>query len=299
MNEITIYEKVQNPLEFAKEMGKAFSQSGMFGCKNEQQGVVLAMACAVERKNPIELARTYHIIDGKLSMRADAMLAEFRARGGKHRWLRTGDDHQAAEIELEFDGLKSSVTFSMEDAHRAELVKPKSGWEKYPGEMLRARVVSKAIRMIAPEIIAGCYAPEELGDDNVIDVTPVVSPKQTDVKEAMRTRKKRTTEEPAEATASAAATDAASTEATPSLPASAEDAAPPAVKSPELSPEAERRRSVVLAHEYGQRVYGDEWPDKRGKICKLNGVGRIDSLNQEQLDGLLHHLKAKEIGLKN
>jgi hypothetical protein len=34
---------------------------------------------------PLTLAEKYHLIQGKLSMRADAMLAEFNARGGKHK----------------------------------------------------------------------------------------------------------------------------------------------------------------------------------------------------------------------
>ncbi len=163
-NEIAVYDRVQNPMEFVEKMGTSMAQSGMFGCKNVQQGMVLAMACLTEKKNPIELARTYHIIDGQLSMRADAMLAEFRNRGGKCRWLNIGDDGQEARAIFTFDEQELEVAFTIGDARKMELVRQKSNWVKNPGAMLRARCTSKAVRILAPEIVAGVYAPEELGD---------------------------------------------------------------------------------------------------------------------------------------
>lgn len=305
-NEVTVYERVDNPLEFAREMGKAMALSGIFGCRNEQQGIVLAMACMSERKNPIELARTYHIIDGKLSMRADAMLAEFRARGGKHRWLATGDDHQRAEIELELNGQKEAVAFTIEDAHRAELVKPKSGWVKFPGEMLRARAISKAIRMIAPEIVAGCYVPEELEDGQVIDVQVEPAEKPLSAKEQMRKRAAAKGRKAGNGESESAAALQTKDEPMATEPAGME-ASPPsasgdgteAAPTPRQKPIGVSAESLKLIEQYGVRVYGDQWPDKRAKVCAMHGVGRVASLNQEQLDGLLNHLKAKELGLKN
>jgi len=139
-------------------------EARMFGCSNEAQGRVLALACIAERKNPLELVRTYHIIDGKLSMRADAMLAEFRKLGGKVRWTATGDDGKEAKAIFSFEDVDTEIGYSIEDAKRAGLVKDKSAWVKDPGAMLRARVTSKAVRMLAPEIVAGYYTPEEIDD---------------------------------------------------------------------------------------------------------------------------------------
>lgn len=161
-NEITVYDRVTDPVTMMESLGKSMYEARMFGCSNEAQGRVLALACIAERKNPIELARTYHIIDGKLSMRADAMLAEFRKLGGKVRWIATGDDGKAAKALFSFEGIDTEIGFTIDDAKRANLIKPKGNWEKDPGSMLRARTVSKAIRMLAPEIVAGYYTPEEL-----------------------------------------------------------------------------------------------------------------------------------------
>lgn len=162
-NGVLMFDRIQDPMAFAGHVGKAFAASGMFGCKNLAQGQVLALACILEKRNPLELMRTYHIISGKLSMRADAMLAEFRRRGGKIKWLKTGEDGLEARGKWSYDGNALEVGFTLAEAKRAGLVKAGGNWEKFPDAMLRARAISKAIRMIAPEIVAGCYAPEELG----------------------------------------------------------------------------------------------------------------------------------------
>jgi hypothetical protein len=63
---------------------------------------------------------------------------------------------------------KVRVSFTAEDAKIAGLIpaKPGSGWAKFPAEMLRARVISKATRMLDPRITQGRYTPEEVADFN-------------------------------------------------------------------------------------------------------------------------------------
>jgi hypothetical protein len=63
---------------------------------------------------------------------------------------------------------KVRVSFTAEDAKIAGLIpaKPGSGWAKFPAEMLRARVISKATRMLDPRITQGRYTPEEAADFN-------------------------------------------------------------------------------------------------------------------------------------
>lgn len=166
--ELTVYDRVADPMVFIKEFGKSIYQSALVGCKNQEQGEMMALTCLTEKKTPVELARVYHIIDNKLSMRADAMLAEFRKAGGRVKWLATGDDGIGARAAFTFEGETVEVGYTIEEAKRALLVKsdkPNSNWVKDPGSMLRARTVSRAVRMLAPEIVAGYYTPEELGGD--------------------------------------------------------------------------------------------------------------------------------------
>ena len=169
---LALYDRIENPMQAVETMGNFLATSGMFGCEKKEQGQVLALACMCERKSPFEILKTYHIINGKLSMRADAMLAGFRKAGGKVTWKRF--DNEAAIAVWTLDNNKDvEIGFTVEDAKRAGLIpaKPGSGWQKSPDAMLRARCISKAMRMIAPEVVAGTYTPEEVADFS--DTTPV------------------------------------------------------------------------------------------------------------------------------
>ena len=172
-----------DPVCAAKQIGEWFAKSGMFGCKSVEQGQVLALACIAERKNPIQILREYHMIDGRLSMRADAMLAGFRQGGGKYKVLaRTADK---AAIEMSVDGNTEKFSLTWDEAKHEPFVsgrdgKLKTNWAtpRARMQMLWARVVSDAVRTMMPEVVAGAYTPEEIGDmvpqRKVVDVAAMV-----------------------------------------------------------------------------------------------------------------------------
>lgn len=174
-NEITLYDKIANPIEAVEKMGKWFHSSGMFGCKSVDQGMVLAMACIAERRNPIEIARTYHIIDGRLSMRADAALAEFNNRGGRH--VVVAQTPERAAIKLIKDGHETDFSFTWEDAQKERYPytgkvdndkKPilKDNWStpRQRALMLWARCVTNGVRTVDPAVMAGYYETTEIED---------------------------------------------------------------------------------------------------------------------------------------
>lgn len=159
---VSVYDRVE-PLQFIAEMGKAFNHACI--AKTEAEGKVLALACLCERKNVFEIKRTYHLIEGNLSMRSDAMLAKFRQAGGKAEWLKTGDDGIEASLKLQYrDEKPYTISFSIDKAQKAGYVKSGSQWAKRPDQMLRARCITDGVRMVAPEIIAGYYSEDELAD---------------------------------------------------------------------------------------------------------------------------------------
>jgi hypothetical protein len=159
-----MYSKIADPITAIEKMGEWIASSGMLGCTKVEQGKLIAWQCAAEKKTPFDFKREYHIIGGSLSMRSDAMLAGYRARGGKVLWKQF--DTKAAVAVWKYDGNECEIGFTTEDAKLAGLLpaKPGSGWAKDPGAMLRARCISKAIRMLAPEVVAGVYTPEETED---------------------------------------------------------------------------------------------------------------------------------------
>ena len=148
----------------AREIGKAVAESGMFGAKNVGQGVIIALHCLQSGMPILNYQREFHLVDGKPSKKSEAMLADFNKLGGKHRWLKDGRDGESAELELTLGGNTITSVYTMAEAEAANLVKTDSGWKKNPANLLRARATSNGVRMIAPEVVVGCYTPEEIAD---------------------------------------------------------------------------------------------------------------------------------------
>jgi hypothetical protein len=92
------------------------------------------------------------------------MLAGYRQRGGKVVWKQF--DSKAAVAVWKYDGNEVEIGFNLEDAKVAGLwpAKAGSGWAKDTAAMLRARCISKAVRMLAPEVVMGVCTPEEVTD---------------------------------------------------------------------------------------------------------------------------------------
>lgn len=163
-NAVVVYDKIADPLAAIKQIGTMYAKSGMFGCTKVEEGEVLALATLCERKSPIDIKRTYHLMFGSLCMRADAMLARFKALGGECKWLSDLGDVKQAKAHFKYKENELDAAYTIEDAKREQLL-GKDLWKKSTPDMLRARLISKVLRMIAPEIVAGVYTPEEQGDD--------------------------------------------------------------------------------------------------------------------------------------
>ena len=58
------------------EAGKLLATSQAFGAVNPAAGFLIVATCHQQGISLMEFHRTYHMVDGKPSMRADAMLAE-------------------------------------------------------------------------------------------------------------------------------------------------------------------------------------------------------------------------------
>ena len=163
-----------NSLSDLSIIGTELAKSGMLGITSPAAGLVVAMTCHMEGITPLEFARTYHIIGNKPSKKADTMAAEYRQRGGKYKIVERSGTRAAALFT--FEGQEVPFEFTMEMAIKAELAgKGNVNWNKYPENMLWARMMSNAIRVLCPEVNAGIYTPEENEDfnDEPKNVTPV------------------------------------------------------------------------------------------------------------------------------
>ena len=168
-----MYSTIANPIAAAEQMGAWFASSGMFGITRPAQGCVLALTCLAERTSPTDIMRRYYIIEGRLSMRSDAMLAAYLARGGTVRWLRF-DDQEARGAWTYGANKDLEIGYTYAEAEKKDLVlgKPdnrgvrhiKTNWANSTDAMLRARCISRAVGMLCPEAKVCPFTPEEAGD---------------------------------------------------------------------------------------------------------------------------------------
>jgi hypothetical protein len=158
------YEQACTSLDAVKTLGDWIAHSGMFGCVKPEQGYVLALECIASRMTPLSWKRENHLINGNITMKSESMLSGLMNAGWDIDWIQF--DAVAAIADFSKGAKKVRVSFTAEDAKLAGLLpaKPGSGWAKFPAEMLRARVTSKATRMLDPRITQGRYTPEEVAD---------------------------------------------------------------------------------------------------------------------------------------
>jgi hypothetical protein len=150
------------PYDQIEKLAQKIATSKMFGIQNSDQAIVLMMICQADGLNPIEAVRRYHVLNGRPTMRADAMLASYQAKGGTVEWTERTNEAVSATFTHPSSGAVP-VRWTMEDAKRAGLLSNPT-WQKYPRQMLTARVISEGIRTSLPGVVAGIYTPEEVKD---------------------------------------------------------------------------------------------------------------------------------------
>ena len=121
---------------------------------------------------PMTALQGITVIDGKPSMSAQLIGALIRRAGHK---ITAESTEQGATVTItRTDGTEHRGTFTMADAQRAGLVRPNSGWTKYPKDMCYARAMTQAARHGAQDVLAGVvYTPEELGADEDAPAPPL------------------------------------------------------------------------------------------------------------------------------
>jgi hypothetical protein len=164
------------PFDQTKLMAEAIAKSKLFGIQTAEQALALGLLCQAEGRHPAEAARDYHIINGKPSLKSEAMLARFQQAGGKVEWHEYG--HEAVSGTFSHpQGGSLKVSWTIQDATRAGLTGNPT-WKKFPRQMLKARCISEAVRGIFPGVLSGLYAPEEVQEFAPVQVITEPEPIQ-------------------------------------------------------------------------------------------------------------------------
>jgi hypothetical protein len=152
--------------QMISEIAPAMHASRLFGVNSPEQASAI-MLKGYELGFSLSASFEFiHVIQGKPTLSPRGHLAlilnhpEFEgmkiteAKGSCTVWMKRRN------------GFEHTVTYTIDDAKKAGLVKPESGWEKYEANMLRWRTVGYAADVVFPD--PGMKRSDELG----ADITP-------------------------------------------------------------------------------------------------------------------------------
>lgn len=162
------------PYDDLERMAIAIAKSGLFGITKPEQAIALMSVAQAEGLHPATAARDYHIVQGRPTLKADAMLARFVANGGSVRWNKYTDEAVSATFSHPKGGTVE-IEWDIARAKKAELGN-RDNWKKYPRQMLRSRVVSEGVRTVYPGVAVGIYTPEEAQDMPVVGGSSTITP---------------------------------------------------------------------------------------------------------------------------
>ena len=111
-----------------------------------------------------------YVVEGKVSLRSDLMAAMV-LKSSVCEYLRVVEmtPERATYVAKRKGGAEFRFSFSWEDATKAGLT-GRATYKANPADMLRHRALSKCVRAVFPDVVAGLYSRDEAED--IVDVTP-------------------------------------------------------------------------------------------------------------------------------
>jgi hypothetical protein len=153
-------------------VAKTMAESGLFPAWNTPAKMLtLMLLCQSEGRDAITAVNRYDNIQGRVAKRPQAMLEDFLCAGGDVEWHQLTD--KVAEATFTPPGGKPlRHAYTWEEAMRAGN-NTKDNYRKYPMEMLRSRLIGRALRTVWPAATNAMYTPEELvaGEVNITPAT--------------------------------------------------------------------------------------------------------------------------------
>jgi len=178
-NEINVYTSIA---------AKAF-KSKFYRNYGDEAAVMTIMLSAREIGIPPMAALNggLNIIKGKIEISARLMNAMIRRAGHSIKTVESTGVICSLIGKRNDNGDTETVSFSLDDARCAGLIRPDGGWNKYPIDMLYARALSRLARRLFPDVIGCAYVEGEIGEAKVeiIEDAVIEEPIAEDSKEEL------------------------------------------------------------------------------------------------------------------
>lgn len=200
----TIVRRQPKPLSLRDpaQLARAFAESGYWKhVKVPAQAVVIMAAGEELGLTPLASMQGITMIEGNIGYRGNLIATLLRQHPRyEYKVLERTNEHCTLQFTIdgeppEDDPDEGRVTYSVKDAERAELVKPRGGWVKNPRAMCFNRALTEGTRVHAPDLTAGTpvYSTEEIEEviteplvvdaevvDESAEPTPVLTPEQVE-----------------------------------------------------------------------------------------------------------------------
>ena len=172
-------------LRFAEKLGESLHKSGIYNTKTQFQGTAIAMHCITAGQQLLHVAQQFHVMgDGKLNLRAEAMIGRILEDGGSHEVICRTPDKVEMAITYRNQTVSASITWEQAKqevfvyagktkeilaklaASKADELPLKEAYATPHRRMqqLWARLVSDLSRVVAPHLVCGLYTPTEVAD---------------------------------------------------------------------------------------------------------------------------------------
>jgi 5'-3' exonuclease len=161
------YERALDPrsMQDARILAKDLHASNMFSGYGSPQAVLSTVMLGRELGLPAMASlRGIHNIKNRHALSAQLMVALILKSGQAEYFECIAFSATSATWKTKRKGARNAkkVTYTIEQAQQAGLVKPDSNWTKDSESMCIARAASRLARMEYPDIIGGLYTPDEV-----------------------------------------------------------------------------------------------------------------------------------------
>jgi len=174
-------------------LGQVLAASNLFGKRNPAEGLAIVAMCQQKRISWLDFMQNFHMIQGVVSKKTDAIIADFHRAGGIHRVLSRTADKAECYFKLGDTDYTSAITWAdclaepfvyvgkendvlaMLQRGQTPPLKAKYSTPRARMQMLWARCVSDGVRVVAPECVQGIYTPEETSDFIEVPAAPAPS----------------------------------------------------------------------------------------------------------------------------
>lgn len=163
-NELVKYQPLTPAVwEMISAIAPAMHKSRLFGVQVPEQAAAIMLKGYELGLSLTASFEFIHVIGGKPSLSPRGMLALIQ-QSPELDGLRITDEPGKCTVWMKRkSGFEYQVTYTIDDAKKAGLVKDDSGWKKYEANMLRWRTVGFCADVVFPDVGGGMKRADELG----------------------------------------------------------------------------------------------------------------------------------------